>query len=136
MTPQFSEDLQEWARRAGYQLTPSDASGAALFWSDPGGETRLYIRQISDGSNMLSRSERGGAEQFVLSAPTLGPIERYLWGLFGADIRSLLGLPRIDMPSEITDVAQGYELSDLDAEPTNTTPCGRPSRGRRSRADT
>ena len=120
MTPKISEDLQEWARRASYDLTPSDASGAALFWSVPGGETRLYIRETSDGSNVLTRSERGGAEQFVLSAPTLCPIERYLWGLFGADIRSVLGLPRIDIPSEITDLAQGYELSELGAASQRT----------------
>ena len=114
MTQHLSSDLQEWAGQARFELTPSDPSGAAMFWSAPGGETRFYIRHSDDGWTTLQRSERGGPERFVLATSTRPAMERYLWGLFGVDVRSLRGLPRIETPSEISELAPGYTVSDLD----------------------
>jgi hypothetical protein len=116
MTLQISPELETWARQAKYELTPSDSSGAAIFWSAPGGESRFYIREGEDGWVTLRRSERGGAEHFVLAASTKTAIERYLYGVFGADVRSLLGLSRIEIPSEVSELAPGYTLSDVDAD--------------------
>ena len=114
MTQHFSLNLQEWAGQAGFELAPSDPSGAAMFWSAPGGETRFYIRHSDDGWTTLQRSERGGPERFVLATSTRPAMERYLWGLFGVDVRSLRGLPRIETPSEISELAPGYTVSDLE----------------------
>jgi hypothetical protein len=121
MTQKFSSELETWARQAKFELTPSaDSTGAAIFWSAPGGETRFHIREGDDGWTTLQRSERGGPKQFVLATSTIASMERYLWGLFGVDVRSMRGLPRIDTPSEISDLAPGYTLRELDAENQRT----------------
>ena len=111
--PTFSADLLQWARRAGYALTPSDSSGAAILWSDPGGETRYYTRQGDDGWLMLTRASRGGGEQFTLRASSMGVLERYLFGVLGDVIRDDEGLPILRSPWAESDVAVGYNLSPI-----------------------
>lgn len=114
--PEVSGELIEWAHLAGYSLTPEDHSDAALFWSDPGGEIRFYIRRSFDGSVSLTKSERAAAEQFELAGISIEVIERYLYGIFGWDIRHAKRLPRIKTPRRIGEIAEGYRLSDEDSE--------------------
>lgn len=118
--PTVSNQLEDWARRAGYALTPRDETGAAVFWTDPGGELRFFIRQDQNGWLTLSSSERGSAEQFELSATSMAVISRYLWGLFGSDFRSRNGLPRLKTPTKIDALIPEYSLSDLTAEGVRT----------------
>ena len=120
MTQDLSAELQAWAKQAGFELTPSDSSGAAIFWTAPGGETRFYIRPGRDGWTTLHRSERGGPEQFVMATSSTPTLERYLLGLFGADIRSLRGLPRLAIPSEANEISPGFTVSEPDAEGDRT----------------
>jgi hypothetical protein len=109
--PGISQQLTEWAEQAGYTLTPQDHSGAALFWSDPGGEIRFYVRASSDGLT-LTKSERAAPEQFELFARSLDVIERYLLGVFGWEIRARRRLPRLKTPRKLEDIADKYRIED------------------------
>lgn len=113
--PRLTQELVDWAELAGYAFTPEDHSDAALFWLDPGGEIRLYIRKSPDAFT-LTKAERASEEQFELSADSLGVLERYLFGAFGWDLRSKRGLPRIKTPRKMDELAAGYRLDALDLE--------------------
>lgn len=113
--PGVSQHLTEWAELAGYAFTPLDHSGAALFWSDPGGEIRFYVRAGSDGLT-LTKSERAAPEQFELFARSLEVIERYLLGVFGWEIRARLHLARFKTPRTMGGIAGQYQIKDADPE--------------------
>jgi hypothetical protein len=114
--PKVSSELVEWANLAGYSLTLEDHSGAALFWTDPGGEIRFYIRNNFDGSILLTKAERAAAEQFELAGISVEVIERHLCGVFGWDIRHAKRLTRIRTPRKVGEIAEGYLLSEEDSE--------------------
>lgn len=116
MAPSISDDLRKWADVAGYSSTPDDGSGAAIFWTDPGGEIRYYIRMAPNGSFILSSAERALPEQFELSGTSMAVVERHLFGVFGSDVRSRKGLARLIIPRRREQLAAGYTLDELDAE--------------------
>lgn len=101
---------------AGYSLTPEDQSGAALFWTDPGGEIRFYIRSSAKDAYIVSSAERGSAEQFELYGTSMTVVERYIFGIFGSSVRSKLMLPRIIIPTQREQLAPGFVLEEPDAE--------------------
>jgi hypothetical protein len=107
----ISDELTQWAARAGYALTPVDHSGAALFWTDPGGEIRLYIRGDPTSGYSVTSAERSRSEQFGLHVASLAVAERYLFDVFGSSIRSRKRLPRITIEHISAD---GYALGDAD----------------------
>ncbi|MDA2890025.1 Imm61 family immunity protein [Mycolicibacterium sp. BiH015] len=113
--PTVSPQLIAWASTARYAFTPEDDSGAALFWTNPGGETRLYIRQAKDAF-VLTQADRASEEYFRLSSPELDTIERYLYSEFGADSRLLSNLPRVKTPTKATEVAVGYQIDESDPD--------------------
>jgi len=79
-------------------VTLEDPTGGICFWSDPGGEVRLYLRPDESGWT-LSRSDRGGEESFLLAASDVDILLRYLFDFFGPDIRQKLGLPWLEVPN-------------------------------------
>ena len=89
-------------------------SRATILWSDPGGETRLYIRRRFDGHFVLTSSERASDEQFELSAPAAETLEKHLFGLLGSDARSRKGLPRLRLPTHPDAVATDFRITDKD----------------------
>lgn len=101
---------------AGYSLTPEDNSGAALFWTDPGGEIRFYIRSSAKDVYIVSSAQRASAEQFELYGTSMKTIERYLFGIFGSDVRSRRLLSRLIVPTKQGQLAPGYSLDEPDAE--------------------
>jgi len=107
--PNISPDVIEWGRRAGFAFTPEDHSGAALFWTDPGGETRLLIRNSASRTTVTS-ADRGEAEVFVFSSPHLGVVEYYLWNFFGTGVRDKLGLPWLRVPTTVQQLADGFTV--------------------------
>lgn len=113
--PEFSSELVDLAADAGYALTPQDHSGAAVFWTDPGGEIRLYVRSSSDGYT-ITTAERASDEQFDLFAPSMDTIERYLVSKFATRVRSRQGLPRLKIPTTVDSIAAGYRIGDAGAE--------------------
>jgi hypothetical protein len=116
MTLHISDDLTRWAAMAGYSLTPEDRSGAALFWSNPGGETRFYIRSPAKGVYIVSSAQRASAEQFELYGTSMKVIERFLFGIFGADVRALRMLARLVTSTKDGQLAPGFSLDEPDAE--------------------
>lgn len=97
-----------------YSLTPEDHSGAALFWTDPGGEIRFYIRSSAKDAYIVSSAERASGEQFELYGTSMMAIERYLFGVFGSDIRSRRMLTRIIIPTK--QIHPGFSLDEPDAD--------------------
>jgi hypothetical protein len=82
----ISDDLAEWALRAGYSLTPPDQSGRAAFWTTDG-EIRYFIDKANEKWFRVTRSDRMGKPQLEVAAPSMPTIERYFYGLFGMDVR-------------------------------------------------
>jgi hypothetical protein len=80
--------------------------------SQAGAATRYYIRRRGTDRLELSKTEDADdVPQVELFVADVGVLERYLYAIFGDDIREDLGLPFLDMPCSATDVASGYELS-------------------------
>ena len=94
-----SPELKRWAELAGYSVNPGSrtADGRAVFWASLG-EIRLLIGRNPDGWFVITDSDRMEAEQFVLAAPSMTTIEKYLFGRFCLSIRSKRGLPRVRVP--------------------------------------
>lgn len=111
----MSPRLITWAALAHYAFTPQDHSGAALFWTDPGGEIRLYLRRVAD-DYVLTQTERASEEYFRLSSPEMDTVERYLYSEFGWDVRLYKHLPRMITPSKATEIAVGYRIDDPDPD--------------------
>jgi hypothetical protein len=90
---QFSRDLENWASRAGFSLTPNDQDGRAVF-SNINGEIRYFIGADDSGWLRVTSSHRSGREQLELAARSLLTIEKYFYGFFGSDIRDKVPLER------------------------------------------
>ncbi|OPX10072.1 Imm61 family immunity protein [Mycobacterium sp. AT1] len=101
---------------AGYGFTPAGSSDAAIFWTNPGGEIRFYIRSDGEDSFTLSVAERSLPEQFELYATSLRTIERYLFGVFGASVRAKRGLARLKFAAGEEQLAPGYSIDEPDAD--------------------
>ena len=114
--PVVSTRLIEWGNRAGYAFTPESDSGAAIFWSEPGGEIRYYLRADPSGGITLTSAERASSEQFELFTSSMDAMERYLIPLMGIDYRSRAGLPRVKTPRKPEEVAAGYRIGDADSD--------------------
>jgi hypothetical protein len=114
--PRVSDGLLNFASDAGFSLTASDDSDAAVFWTDPGGEIRFYVRASDDFGYALTSAERPMPEQFELFGTSMTVIERHLLGVFGSGVRSRRRLPRLVLPIKQAELAVGYLLDDVDAE--------------------
>ena len=114
MALHVSDDLMTWAAMAGYRLTPEDQSGGAVFSTDPGGEIRFFLRRSAKDVYIVSSAQRASAEQYELYGTSMKTIERYLFGIFGSDVRSRRLLPRLIIPTEQGHLAPGYSLDESD----------------------
>lgn len=115
-SPGTSQLLVEWAQSAGYAYTSNDHSGATIFWTDPGGETRFYIRRRFDDGFVLTSTQRASNEQFELAAPAVETIERHLVSRFAWGFRSRKRLPRLRLPNDPTEGAAGFDISEKDGD--------------------
>jgi hypothetical protein len=113
---EVSEELVTWAARAGYGRSAEDGSSASIFWTNPGGELRYYIREAGDGWNVLTFATRSSPEQFELATVSMPILEKYLYSLFGADIRQQSGLRRLTIGTKRDFIADDCALSELDGE--------------------
>ncbi|MGD1171311.1 TNT antitoxin family protein [Mycobacterium seoulense] len=95
---EISTRLEQWAEVAGYTLTPGHRTddGRAVLWA-AAGEIRLLIGN-SSGWFVITDSDRMGAEHFILAAPAMSTIEKYLFGRFCLHIRSARRLPHVGLP--------------------------------------
>lgn len=108
---EISPQLEEWAGRADYALTPGVRTddGRAVFWASLG-EIRLFIGRTDEGWFVITDSDRMGPEHFILAAPSMVTIEKYLLGRFYPAIRSKLNLPRIRVPVAPDELPAGYSI--------------------------
>ena len=127
-SPVLSDAILEWARRAGYELSVDDDSGATKLWSNPGGEIRYFVRQQHDGWLVLTRASRGGGEELKLRAASPKVLEYALCGVFGDAIRVALGMRALRTPWGASDVAPGWAvIEQADNEWVLNDPSGSPN---------
>jgi hypothetical protein len=69
----------------------------------------------------VSSAERADAEKFVLSVSEPDILARYFTARFGAIVRRKLGLPPLQLPSRVEELASGYSLSDYDTDAKRRT---------------
>jgi Immunity protein 61 len=118
----ITDGLLNWSQRAGYAMT-DDESGATVFWSNPGGELRYYIRHAESGWTVLTFASRGSDQQFELTTASVSILERYLYSLFGADIRQRLGLRRLKIGTTREWLATSCTLSEMADDGYRTLDC-------------
>lgn len=108
---EISKRLAEWAELAGYTLTPGSRSGdgRAIFTAALG-EIRLLIGLNQDRWIVITDSDRMGPEHFILAAPSMTVIERYLFGRFGLAIRNQRDLPRVQVPVSAEKISSQFRL--------------------------
>ncbi|MBV8455139.1 MAG: TNT antitoxin family protein [Acetobacteraceae bacterium] len=116
---EISPRLEEWAKQAGYALTPGSRTvdGRALFWASLG-EIRLVIGKNQDGWFVVTDSDRMGSEHFILAAPSMGTIEKYFYGRFCLSIRSNCGLPRVRVPISAEETSNQFSIDTRSFEGT------------------
>ncbi|ULP40473.1 TNT antitoxin family protein [Mycobacterium lentiflavum] len=109
---EIAPELAAWAKVAGYSVAHGSqtADGRATF-SASLGEIRLLIgRRSENGLFVITDSDRMGPEQFILAAPLMRTIERYLFGRFGLEIRSQRSLPRVKVPTSREELSPGFNI--------------------------
>jgi hypothetical protein len=110
-----SDELIDWAKRAGYVFPAMTDPGTVMFRDTPGAEIRNYIRLGDEGWLTLTSANRAGGEQFEIACASPFVMERYLWGDLGYEVRSLMHLPPIRYPTQPGEIAPGYWLGAYDA---------------------
>lgn len=108
---EMSPRLEQWAKRANYTLTPGSHTddGRSVFWASLG-ESRLLIGRNQDGWFLITDSDRMGPEHFILAAPSMTTIEKYLFGRFCLSIRNSHGLPRVHAPRPTEEISAGFSI--------------------------
>ncbi|MCL2454927.1 MAG: TNT antitoxin family protein [Micrococcales bacterium] len=90
-----------------------------------GGEIRDYLRRVS-GVFVLTNAQRAEPEQFVMSAPDILDVERYLTDDMGSSIRSRRHLWFVYTPRDEKDMAPGWTaVVDSDGNRHLSDPDGR-----------
>jgi hypothetical protein len=108
MTPSpYTSEFNEYVEIAGCELRHLGETWVIL---DYGGETQFFLRWTSDGS-VLTMAERAGSERFVMSAPDIADVERYMTTIIGSEIRSDRGLWFVYTPWDLKDVAPGWTVA-------------------------
>ena len=112
--PVLSPDCIGWARAAGYGCTTDDSTETVVLRSQMGPPTRYYIRQVRDRLRLTTQAEDDTEERPMLFAADREVLERFLYGVFGDDIRDDLGLPYLELPWSADDLAAGYTLGEVE----------------------
>jgi len=108
----LSADCLGWARTAHYITAVAD-DGDVQLRSEAGAPTRYFIRRRGKDRLELTQADDGDAEQPLLFAAEVEVLERHLVELFADDIPEDLDLPLLELDWKQSDLADGYELSDM-----------------------
>ncbi|WP_241177780.1 Imm61 family immunity protein [Mycolicibacterium nivoides] len=108
----LSPDCLGWARTAGFVHRTDDAAGIVELRSEVDAPIRYVIRRPSTGRVELVEVDELGDEQLVLFVAEIEVLERYLFGMFGDDIRAEVDLPFVELRWGRESLAAGYELDD------------------------
>lgn len=112
--PALSPDCLGWARAAGYGCSTDDSTETLVLQSQMGPPTRYHIRQVRDRLRLTTQTEDDTEERAMLFAADREVLERFLYGVFGDDIRDDLGLPYLELPWTAEALAPGYTLGEMD----------------------
>lgn len=114
VAPVLSPDCLGWVRAAGYVWSTDDSTGTFVLRSQMGPPTTRYlIRQVRDRLR-LTQADDDAEERTLLYAADREVLERFLYGVFGDDIRDDLGLPYLELPWAADDLAAGFTLEGFD----------------------
>ena len=112
--PALSPDCLGWVRAAGYAWSTDDSTDTLVLRSQMGPPTTRYlIRQVRDRLR-LTQADDDAEERTLLYAADREVLERFLYGVFGDDIRDDLGLPYLELPWAADDLAAGFSLGEFD----------------------
>ena len=108
--PPFTGEFVEWIALNHYRIVVRGDAWVLTDFSD----VDFYIRRASDVF-VLTKTERGGHERFVMSASNAADVERVLTMSFGFSIRCEMGLPFIFLKGRpglvsVADAAPGFRL--------------------------
>lgn len=119
-----SEDLANWAKRAGYEVTQGsqppvrdnvEDDGRAVIWANHG-EIRYFVGGHPSGWFYVTSSDRMSDETLEFAAESMQLIELYFYGKFGLSLRSSLKLPILKYPRSADDTVGGYSLGSASFE--------------------
>ncbi|MFN6548101.1 Imm61 family immunity protein [Mycolicibacterium nivoides] len=109
--PPLSDDLRGWARAVGYVCTVDDTTATTLLVPEMPAPTRYHIRWRA---NARVEVVEASAEEMrpLLFAASTAILETFLFGLFGDDLRESVGLPPLELPWAVDDLAPGYTIAE------------------------
>lgn len=116
IAPVISRECLGWVRAANYAAEVDDAAGVVALRSEAGAPTRYFLGWRRDRLELSRVADQAISEekpQPIFFAANHDVLERYLVGLFGDDIRDDVGLPALELPWEISDVAAGCVIGDV-----------------------
>jgi hypothetical protein len=105
---EVSPRLAEWARSGGWGVSEAE-DGRPMFWKE-GGQLRYFIGRTDDGWFVITQGVRGDPEHFILAAPSMDTVERYLFGDLGPSVRRRCQLPDVRRPIDWDDMAPGFAV--------------------------
>ncbi len=103
----YTDPTVEWITRNSSRIRENPDA-----WVIEGGEVWKYLRH-RDGLYRLTETHRNSGEQFVMEAPDLETVERFLTCRFGYSMRSELRLPPIFGPYHKKDIRPGWTVSEI-----------------------
>lgn len=110
--PEISAECLGWARTAGFRCDTDESSASLILRHEIGGPTRYFIRWRAARVELRQVTDDGD-DRVLLYAANEAVLSVFLYGLFGDDIREDLALPFLELPWNISDLAEGYALSDM-----------------------
>ena len=112
---EISDELREWAYRAGYETTPASETGdqRAILWNR-GGEVRYFVGVDYGDWVVVTESDQMSEERFYLASRSLQVIERHFFGRFGELIRRRLDLAELDLPDSEQEVRGDLSITTVD----------------------
>ncbi|MBU8813182.1 MULTISPECIES: Imm61 family immunity protein [Mycobacteriaceae] len=123
--PALSPDCLGWARTAGFVHRRDDEAGIVELRSEVGAPIRYVIRRPAVGRVELVEVDELGDERLVLFVAEMKVLERFLFGVFGDDIRAEVDLPFVELPWDRESLATGYEPDDTNPAYQILTASGR-----------
>ena len=110
MSAELSEEFEEWAAGAGYEVFREWES--TIVATRNGGEIRYTVSRTGDTFTVL-RAERAEDDIPLMRTTRAIDVERYLTAQLGIAVRSRRELPRLSFPFQPEDAAPGFRFQDI-----------------------
>ncbi|WP_082941768.1 Imm61 family immunity protein [Mycolicibacterium peregrinum] len=110
--PSLSLECLRWAQAAGFVHRADEAAGVTELRSERGAPAKYLVRRPSTRRLELVEVDELHDERLVLFVAEADVLERYLFGMFGDDIRADVDLPFVELRWDRGSLATGYEIDD------------------------